>query len=77
MRLQLLSVNGPRARASRCACTRYGFNGNLVGMGLGSFLAADVDAEPLVALHNMLYIIAGACCAVIARSLARCVSRWT
>jgi len=34
----------------------YGFNGNLVGMGLGTFLCADVKEEPLVALHNIVYI---------------------
>ncbi len=34
----------------------HGFNGNLVGMGLGTFLCADFVMEPLVALHNMVFI---------------------
>jgi hypothetical protein len=34
----------------------HGFNGNLVGMGLGTFLCADFLQEPLVALHNMVLI---------------------
>jgi hypothetical protein len=40
----------------------HGFNGNLVGMGLGTFLCADVEQDPLVALHNILFVAGVACC---------------
>jgi hypothetical protein len=36
---------------------RHGFNGNLVGMGLGTFLCADIQGQPLAALHNMVFIV--------------------
>ncbi len=39
----------------------HGFNGNLVGMGLGTFLCADVEREPLAALHNIVFVVGQAC----------------